>query len=273
MSIINKTAGSMARDNSRLESERSFRTTVVTIESISPDQTRARVRVVAGNVRTSDSIEVRLILTPGLFYPINVSNYMGLLHGDPKNPIGVQLIPRVSPRPDTRHGLSTGLFGQTGNQRNTQPTGRVQVPTDTIRQYINEQGHPDGHAMVIKPPKPVEDFIGHNQIISDAPESFVDNSTAYMSVSEDEIRLVADFGNAMLINKQAGISIMGKVNIGTSIQDVRIGGAWRFNPMMQFQIPSSAITPIPTLVYDVPGTNVMQGMQDQVDLINKIPGI
>jgi len=271
--MINQTVGAVARNAARLESERSFRTTVVTIEAVSPDQTRARVKTQAGGTRTGETIEARLILTPGFFFPINVTNYMGLLHGDPKNPIGVQLIPKLTPRPDTRHGLSTGLFGQNGNQRNTQPTGRVQVPTDNIQQYINEQGYPDGHAMVIKPPKPVDDFIGRNQIIPGAPESYVDGTTAYMSVAEDEIRLVADFGNAMLINKQAGISIMGKVNIGTSIQDVRIGGAWRFNPMLQFQIPSTAVTPIPTLVYDVPGTNVMQGIQDQVDIINKIPGV
>lgn len=273
MSIFNRTVGSVARDASRLESERSFRTSVVTIEAISPDQTRARCKPVAGSTRSQDTIEVRVILTPGIYYPIDVSNYMGLLHGDPKNPIGVQLIPKAYPRLDTNHGLSTGLFGQSGNKTSTSVNGRAVVATNSIEQYIAEQGHPDGHAVVIKPPKQLpESFVGRNAVYTDDPSSYVDNATAYVSVSEDEVRLVADFGNAMLINKSSGLSIMGKLNIGSSIQDVRIGGAWRFNPMMQFQIPSTAVSPIPTLIYDVPGKNITQGIQSQVDIINSIPG-
>lgn len=271
MSLTHKTVGSLAKDQSRLESEKSFRTTVVYIEAISPDQTRVRVRPASGGVRALDTIEARLILTPGIYAPINVSNYIGLLHGDPKNPIGVQLIAKATPRPNLKHGLSTGLYGQTGNATSTPVTGQATIPTDNIQQYINEQGHPSAQAVVIKPTKPLPpDLIGRNPLIPDAPGYLVDDNTAYISVSEDEVRLIADFSNGMILNKQSGLSIMGKVNIGSSIQDVRIGGAWRFNPMMQFQIPSTAVSPIPTLIYDVPGKNLTQGIQDTLNQINNI---
>lgn len=269
MSILNKSIAGMVKDTSRLESEKSFRTTAVSIEAISQDQTRARVRPMSGGTRTSETLEARVILTPGYFYPIDVTNYIGILHGDPKNPIGVQLIPKTSPRPDMRHGLSTSLYGQSGNKTIVDAVGRVQSNITNITQYVNEQGHPDGHATVIKPVTPLgEGHIGRNQALIDNPNDHIDNSSAYMSVSEDEVRLVADFGNAVIINKSSGTSLMGKLNIGTSISDVRIGGAWRFNPMMQYQIPSSAVTPIPTLIFDPPGANLTQGINQSLSVIN-----
>lgn len=268
MSILNKTVGSLSRDNARLEQEKSFRTTTVYIMAISPDQTRARVKPIGG-ASTDDTIEARVILTPGMYCPINVSNYIGILHGDPKNPIGVQLLQKATPRPALKHGTSTGLFGQTGNSAKTPVTGQAVIQTDNIQQYINEQGYPSAQAIVIKPVKPIPpDLIGLNPIIPEAAGYYTDNFTSYISVAEDEVRIIGDFGNAILVNSQAGITMMGKINIGSNIQDVRIGGAWRFNPIMQYQIPSTAVSPIPTLIYDVPGQNLTQGIQPLINTIN-----
>jgi hypothetical protein len=266
-----KSINALTKDAARLEHEKSFRTTMVYIESVSPDFTRARVRPASGGTRTFDTIEARIILTPGLWAPINVSNYMGLLHGDPKTPIGVQLIAKSTPRPNTKHGLSTALFGQSGNKNPTPVTGQATIATDSIEQYINEHGHPDPQAVVIKPTKPLPpDYLGDNPILPDAPGYLIDDYTAYVSVDEEEVRLVADFGNAMIINKQSGISIMGQFNIGTGISDIRMGGAWRVNPMTMFQIPSTVISPIPTLIFDPPGTNLTQSIQSVIDSINSI---
>jgi hypothetical protein len=86
-----------------------------------------------------------------------------------------------------------------------------------------------------------------------------------MSVSEDEAKLVADPQNGIMINPRAGVTIMGKTNINCAIKDVHIQGAWRLNPMMQFMIPSTAITPIPTLLWDTPAKGLVQGLKPFMD--------
>jgi len=268
MGYLDKTTNSLAKDTARLEQEKSFRTTMVYIESVSPDQTRVRCRLTSSNSKINDTIETRLILTPGFYAPINVSNYFGLLHGDIKNPIGVQLIAKATPQPNMKHGLSTGLFGPTGTAAGTQPIGQPVTPTSNVQQYINQQNYPSAQAIIIKPPTPIPvDYIGSNPLIADTLDSLVDDPSAYMSVDESEIRLIADHGTAVVINTQQGISLMGTLNIGSSIQDVRIGGAWRMNPCMQYQIPSSAVSPLPTLVYDPPGQNLTQALQPLITAI------
>lgn len=262
MSFMNKTTSALVKDNARLEHEKSFRTTVVIIESVSPDQTRCRCRLASSTSRANDTIEARLILTPCFYAPINVNNYLGLLHGDSKSPIGVQLIPKSSPRPNMAHGLSTGLFGPTGSASSTPVAGLQVIPTDNIQQYINEKNYPSAQAVVIKPPTPIPpDYIGKNPIVPSTTDYLIDAATAYMSVDENEIRFIADNANAMIINTQQGISIMGQLNISTSMDSIRFGGAWTLNPAHQFCIPSTASTPQPLFAYNPPGVSITQSLQ------------
>ena len=260
--MINKSTRTLIAGQARLEQEKTLRGIPVYIDSISPDQTRVRVGLIVGDEGRTDTIETRIILTPSINGPINKDNFIGLLHGDPKSPIGVQLIPIDYPRPLLRSGVSTALYGQNGNKQYTAVEGvEEQPPTDNIEQRINNSHYPVGQMVVIKPFKPLpKGHVGRNPVIPESPGVLIDSDSAYMTVDEDELRLVADQNNALIINSQAGLSIKGKVNIGSSIQDVRVGGAWKLNPMMMFQIPSSAVTPIPTLIYDPPGTNLVQGL-------------
>jgi len=266
--MINKTPARITQELSRLESERSFRQTTVYIEAISPDQTRARCKMMSGASKGNEVFETRIILTPGLHLPINVGAYVGLLHGDPKSPIGVQLIPKAVPLPNIKHGISNSIYGQSGNKKVTEVDGKITSDPENFQQGINSQDHPQGQAMVIKPPKALpRDYLGSNKVTTDNPAVLIDDPGAYAMIGEDEVRLIADHGNGMIINAQSGITMQGKINIGSSIQDVRLGGAWRVNPMQQFQIPSTAVTPIPTLLWSPPGTGLLNNMTKYLNQI------
>ncbi len=265
--LTNKSTKALTKDAARLEMERSPRNVAVEILFINTEQTMAVVRPMAGGVKNHDIINARIILTPAIYHPINITNYIGLLHGDPKNPIGVQLIPKQTAQPNISHGLSTSLYGtKTKNKQSI--VGKIEANREGWQQKLSAASLPSGQTTVIKSPKILpEGFVGLNPITSVDPSDIIDDPGAYISVGEDEVRLIADFGNALIMNKQSGLSIMGKVNVGTAIQDVRIGGAWRFNPMMQFQIPSTAVTPIPTLIFHLPGGSLTDGLKGFMDAI------
>jgi hypothetical protein len=61
--------------------------------------------------------------------------------------------------------------------------------------------------------------------------------------------------------------MQGKVNIASPMQDVRMGGAWIENPMKQFQIPSTAVTPIPDKIWDPPGVKLLKNMTKYLNQI------
>jgi hypothetical protein len=224
--------------------------------------------MMAGASKGKEIFEARIILTPCIRTPFNAGSLMGLLHGDPKNPIGVQLFPRTSPEPNISHGISSSIFGSTGMKKVTAVDGMIRGDVKNITQEINKQDVPQGQSIVIKVPTTVpRSYIGSNKLTSETPGYLIDDPGSYVLVGEDEVRMIADHGNGMVINAQSGITINGKVNIGSSIQDVRLGGAWRINPMQQFCIPSTAVTPIPTLIWAPPGTGLLQNITKYLNLI------
>jgi hypothetical protein len=268
--MINQTVAQVSKDLSRLESQRNFQSVVVHIESISPDLAKARCVLPKGHTRGSETIEAKIINTPGMRATLNPSNYIGILHGDPKSPAGVQLVKKVTAQLDIRHGTTTSLFGQPGTKKNKGSEVDV-LSSVPLRKRINKRNHPSGNMVILKPEKDLPpNYIGQNKITQEDLNSLIDDSSAYVSASEDEVRLVANTGNNIIINSQSGITMGGKINLGASVQDVRIGGAWRFNPMMQFQIPSTAVTPIPTLIWAPPGQGLLQGMKKYLSQIKAI---
>jgi hypothetical protein len=270
--MINQTTKQNTKNASRLEQERSFRTTVVNIDAISPDGNRALVRTQMGYNKQGDAFQVRILKTPGISIPTDVTNYIGLMHGDPKNPIGVQLIPKAVVEPNIDHAVPNATYGSNSGKPPTPVEGQMPVQDVTIEQKIFNRRHPMDHTMVLKPPMPIsQQYIGANRLTIDNPAQLVDEKGAYIAISENEVRLIGNEANGIIINPESGISFYGKMNIGTSIQDFRMGGAWRMNPMLQFQIPSTAITPQPTLIWDPPGLDITKGMGDIMGLIQNTP--
>lgn len=264
--MINQTTKQGLKNTSRIESERSFRVSVVNIDGISADQTTAMVRPQQGYNKSGDAIAVRILQTPGVTVPYDTTSFIGILHGDPKNPIGVQLVPKVVRVANINHAIPSATYGQGKDKVSTPVSGRVPVQDDTIHQKINNRGEPMlDHTMVLKCPMPIsQEYIGNNRVTIDKGSVFVDKQAAFISISEDEIRLIGDQSNGLVINPQSGVSVNGNLNISTAMGSVRLGGAWVFNPMLQFQIPSSFVTPQPTMIWKPPGLDIVKGLTGHI---------
>lgn len=272
--MINQSLGQTVQNKARKELNRSYSESIVDILTISPDMTFAECRIRSdAQTKTEHTFVAAVILTPGISIPIDASTVFGLLHGDPRSPVGVQLVPKTVPEPCIAHSIPNATHGAKDDQ-DTPVAGRA-VPDDyNIQQKINNRDYPFGRAMIFKPPTPLsQEYIGPNRITTESTVTYIDDPGAYMSVSEDEVRLIADRSNGILINPQSGISIYGKFNINTQIQDCRVQGAWRQNPMKQFMIPSTFFSPVPDIVWDPPGMDLIKGISSQITGIASSIGV
>lgn len=72
-------------------------------------------------------------------------------------------------------------------------------------------------------------------------------------VTQDEINIVGDSGNAIHLDPDFGVLISGKVlSLAAMPDQIAIGGYWRLNPLLISCVPSTTPTPVPTLVPSVP---------------------
>ena len=78
--------------------------------------------------------------------------------------------------------------------------------------------------------------------------------------------LKLDEGSAILASgpisvssvKDAGVFINGPVSISSGIHNFKMGGIYRFNPMLATGIPSTLATPMPVFKLDLPVPNMSQ---------------
>lgn len=267
MSLPNQTIQQTSKNLARLEQEKSIRGTLVYIESISPDQTRAIIRTTSDTNKGDVFQQVRILNPPGMYFPIDASNYIGELVGDAKSPIGIRLIGKIAPQPYIAHAVSTQLYSQ-DNKATVPVDSKIPLAAPNFETQLNNISHPDNRGTVIKPPTKVgRESNPPNSLILSNPGDYVDNNSAFLYVDEDEARMIADANNGIVVSKQAGVCIAGPLNIGSALQDIRLAGAWRFNPMHQYQIPSTAITPQPVLVWDPPGVGITQNLSSTMSAI------
>lgn len=87
-------------------------------------------------------------------------------------------------------------------------------------------------------------------IIKDKPES-----SSFVQVGEGYSQL-ASGPNSITTTNDAGNFIQGPVSFSSSIENIKIGGIFRFNPMLSTGIPSTMVTPVPVLTIDLPLSNI-----------------
>ena len=87
-------------------------------------------------------------------------------------------------------------------------------------------------------------------IIKDTPDSssFVQVGTSFAQIASGPYSVTT--------LKESGTYINGPVGISSSIDNVKFAGIFRFNPALSTCIPSTMITPIPTLIIDLPISNI-----------------
>ena len=74
----------------------------------------------------------------------------------------------------------------------------------------------------------------------------------YISVTEDDISLVADLDTVISLSSELGINIQGPISIAAMPDQVSFCGYWRIHPLNLTAIGSSAALPIPWLEKSTP---------------------
>lgn len=87
-------------------------------------------------------------------------------------------------------------------------------------------------------------------IIKDKPES-----SSFLQVGEGYSQ-IASGPNSITTTNDAGNFIHGPVSFSSSIENIKVGGIFRFNPMLSTGIPSTMVTPMPVLTIDLPLSNI-----------------
>lgn len=77
-----------------------------------------------------------------------------------------------------------------------------------------------------------------------------------MLVAGEEYSQIASGPNSFTSTRDKGNFINGPLSISSNIDNIRVGGIYKFNPVLASGLPSTMITPIPTLVLDMPVKNL-----------------
>ena len=87
-------------------------------------------------------------------------------------------------------------------------------------------------------------------IIKDKPES-----SSFAQIGEGYSQ-IASGPNSITTTNDAGNFILGPTSFSSSIENIKVGGIFRFNPMLSTGIPSIMVTPMPVLMIDLPIGNI-----------------
>lgn len=88
------------------------------------------------------------------------------------------------------------------------------------------------------------------KVIKSAPDS------SAMLIAADTYSQITAGPCSMTVTRQDGTFINGPLSISSQIDSIRIGGVFKMNPILASCLPSTMITPIPTLVLDIPVKNL-----------------
>lgn len=81
------------------------------------------------------------------------------------------------------------------------------------------------------------------------------DSKAGVVVTEGEVLAAGSPETAILVSGEYGIILKGKIAITEPIDSIRVAGLWRFSGDLMSCIPSTAVTPIRTLEFELPAQN------------------
>ena len=87
-------------------------------------------------------------------------------------------------------------------------------------------------------------------ILKDKPES-----SSFVQIGEGYSQ-IASGPNSITTTKDAGNFIQGPTSFSSAIENIKVGGIFRFNPMLSTGIPSTMVTPMPVLTIDLPIGNI-----------------
>ena len=77
-----------------------------------------------------------------------------------------------------------------------------------------------------------------------------------MVVAEEGYSQITSGPVSVTPSREGGIYLNGAVSITSQVDNIKIGGIYKLNPLLSTCMPSTMITPIPTLVMDLPIKNL-----------------
>ena len=83
------------------------------------------------------------------------------------------------------------------------------------------------------------------------------SSSCFLNV-ETELTQISAGPNSITTTREAGNFIQGPVSFSSPIENMKVGGIFRFNSMLSTGIPSTMVTPMPVLKIDLPMKNIAQ---------------
>ena len=79
-------------------------------------------------------------------------------------------------------------------------------------------------------------------------------SSSSMVIAHDEYTQLTSGPMSVTVDRENGLFLSGPVSFTSGINDIKFGGIFKFNPLMMSGLPSTIMTPIPTLIFDLPST-------------------
>lgn len=73
-----------------------------------------------------------------------------------------------------------------------------------------------------------------------------------MLIAGEETTQITAGPNSVTTTRESGNFINGPLSISSSVEHIKVGGMWKFNPQLSTGIASTLITPVPTLVFELP---------------------
>lgn len=100
-----------------------------------------------------------------------------------------------------------------------------------------------------------------------------DSSTSAVQVGEEQISMLGSEKHRFVTTKRYGNFIVGPTTFTAHPESVRIGGVFRFNGLMTSTMPSTIVTPISTLILDLPGKNLIKELKSILSEYKTILGL
>lgn len=88
------------------------------------------------------------------------------------------------------------------------------------------------------------------KVMKTAPDS------SSMVIAGDTYSQITSGANSITTTRESGNYINGPLSISSPIDNIRVNGVYKFNPQLSTGLPSTMMTPIPTLVFDIPIKNL-----------------
>lgn len=92
---------------------------------------------------------------------------------------------------------------------------------------------------------------------------------AAVKLMDDAVGIIGGPTHGIFSSSELGNILKGPTSITATPGQIRIGGLWTMNPLLMMGLPSTMVSPIPTLVFNPP----VQGIKRMAEQISKLASI